>query len=71
MFDKNLDMTMSQSQFHKVKLVTNNNKVITGRVDMYESEWDSGKNEPCIGIDIPGENLFYISNIKSLEIIDD
>ncbi len=71
MFDIELDKIMCESQFHKVRLVTKDNKEIIDIVDLYESEWDSGENEPCIGLkNTPGVNLFYISSIKSLEIID-
>lgn len=71
MLDIELDKTMSKSQFHKVRLVTKAGREVIGYCNLYESEWDSGEGEPCIGITgIKIPNLFYISNIESLEILD-
>lgn len=66
-----LSKVMYESEFHNVNLVTVNGRNISGKVTLYESKYDSGKGEPCIGIgEVEGNNLFYLSNIKSLEIID-
>lgn len=77
--------TMLESEFHNAKIETVDGRIITGYVDLHESEYDSGENEPYIGVDIKElhktknatvkpENLWdngiYASEIKSIEILD-
>lgn len=65
MFDIELDKTMVASQFHNVRIVTKDGSEIIAYCDLYESQWDSGEGEPCIGLDYEkGDNLFIsvISN---------
>jgi len=54
--------------FHKVKLVDSDNNEIVAVADLYESESDSGYDEPIIGLT---NGQYYLqSEIKSIEIID-
>lgn len=52
----------------KVKLVDNDDNEVIAIADLYESEYDSGYNEPIIGLT---NGQYYLrSEIKSIEIID-
>ena len=52
----------------KVKLVDNDDNEVIAVADLYESEYDSGYDEPIIGLT---NGQFYLqSEIKSIEIID-
>ena len=54
--------------FHKVKLVDSDNNEIVAVADLYESESDSGYDEPIIRLT---NGQYYLqSEIKSIEIID-
>lgn len=66
----NLAIIMKKSYGKKVRLVDKENRTLVGKVGLYEDEYDSGSDEPCIGIDLDVDpNLFNLSDIKSLEII--
>lgn len=68
-----LSRLMFESQYCTVKMTDKKGNTIEGYVGLYESEYDSGKNEPCIGISmsskIYGQNLWYLSEIQELTII--
>lgn len=52
----------------KVKLVDSDNNEVIAVADLYESEYDSGYDEPIIGLT---NGQFYLqSEIISIEIID-
>lgn len=52
----------------KVKLVDNDDNEVIAVADLYESESDSGYDEPIIGLT---NGQYYLqSEIKSIEIID-
>ena len=60
--------------FKNVIIVDSNDKTHIGYVDFYESEYDSGYDEPSIGL-IPNKNSksgieFRQSEIKSIKLID-
>lgn len=52
----------------KVKLVDSDDNEVVAVADLYESEYDSGYDEPIIGLT---NGQFYLqSEIKSLDIIN-
>ena len=73
MDNETLDKLMSESQYHTIKMTDKKGNTVEGYVGLYESEYDSGKGEPCIGISmsskIYGQNLWYLSEIEELTIL--
>lgn len=53
---------------HKVKLVKFDGNEVVAIADLYESEFDSGYNEPIIGL--TNGQYYRQSEIKSIEIVE-
>ena len=53
---------------HKVKLVDNDGNGVVAVADLYESEYDSGYDEPIVGL--TNGRYYTQSEIKSIEIVD-
>ncbi len=53
---------------HKVKLVDSDENEVIAIADLYESEYDSGYDEPIIGL--TNGRYYRQSEIKSIEIVE-
>ena len=53
---------------HKVKVIDVNGNEFAGKVELYESEWDSDSGEAEIWFT---NKMFKQSDIESIELIDD
>lgn len=60
-------LTLYHSEFHNVRLIDNNDSIIEGYVDLYESEDDSGSGFAEIGLS--NGRMYRQDEIKSLELI--
>lgn len=66
-----LNETMFKSLFHNIKLVEKKGRTRTGRVTVYESEFDSDVDEACIWLDDDLEpGILKESDIESIEILN-
>ena len=62
---------MFKCLFHNTKVIEKSGRIRIGKVDVYESEFDSGVNEACIWLDDDLEpGILRESDIESIEIFE-